>query len=350
MKSYLVLLAIFVSAIIAGNQSDKILYVNKDEGSLWIAEVNSAKVLKKLDIDDGPHEVAVSSDGKTAVAGNYFFKGSPKNTLKVVDVESGKLLKNIDLTPYENPHGIEFISSNQVLVTAERQNKLLLVNINSGKIEKEISTNGGLHMVKIDDSKNYAYGTALQTGELNIIDLKNNYKVESIKTGQGVEGIGVRPNSSEVWVGNNSEHNVKVVDIKSKKVVYTFETGLMPIRVSFTNDGKYALVSRFIVGDIEVYDADSRKLVSTIDFGYHKLDANEYINADEDKQKEMIDKVIKEGARPIGVVSDPDNKYLYVTLRGQKKIAVVEVGSWKVIKTIEGGEGPDGIAYSRILK
>ncbi len=350
MNKFFLLLLVFLTSLFAQNKSDKILYVNKDEGTLWIADVNSAKVIHKINIDDGPHEVAVSPDGKTAVAGNYFYKGSPKNTLKVIGVESGKLLKNIDLSPYEALHGIEFISPNQVLVTAERQSKLLVVNIDSGIIEKIISTKGGLHMVKPDDSKSYAYGTALQSGDLNIIDLKNGYKVESIKVGQGVEGIGVRPNSNEVWVGNNSEHNVKIVDTKSKKVIHNFETGLMPLRISFSNDGKYAFICRLLVGDVEVYDAQSRKIITNIEFGYYLADAEKYKNSDESTQEEIINKIVNEGARPIGAVADPEDKYLYVTLRGQEKVAVVEMGSWKVVKTIEGGEGPDGLAYSRIFK
>ena len=87
----------------AKTYTDRLLVINKDEGSVWAIDVASGEVISKIDVDDGPHEIASSPDGKIAVVGNYFWNSSPKNSLKVIDVVTSKVIKSIDLSPYRMP-------------------------------------------------------------------------------------------------------------------------------------------------------------------------------------------------------------------------------------------------------
>jgi len=58
--------------------SDEWLELHGDRGS--------GKEVVRLDTGNGPHEVAVSPDGRTAVACNYGTRGAPGRTLTVIDL------------------------------------------------------------------------------------------------------------------------------------------------------------------------------------------------------------------------------------------------------------------------
>jgi YVTN family beta-propeller protein len=50
---------------------------------------------------------------------------------------------------------------------------------------------------------------------------------------------------------------------------------------------------------------------------------------------------------PIGVLAAPDG-LVYVATHGLDRITVVDPVTWRVVRTLPTGAGPDGMAFSRI--
>src|SRR5260370_24171153 len=68
----------------AETPSRALLVLNKEDATLAIVDPASGKVVGCVPTGEGPHEVAVSSDGRFAFVGNYG-KQTPGSTISVID-------------------------------------------------------------------------------------------------------------------------------------------------------------------------------------------------------------------------------------------------------------------------
>src|SRR5215212_9146602 len=99
-------LALTTLLLAATLRADTLLVLNKRDAALAFVDPAALKVLSKIPTGEGPHEVAVSDDGKTAVVCNYGTGPNPGTTLMVVDVAARKELRRLTLPGLLRPHGI----------------------------------------------------------------------------------------------------------------------------------------------------------------------------------------------------------------------------------------------------
>ena len=88
------------------------------------------KTVATLAVGTGPHEVAISPDGRWAVVTVYGDRTSIGNTLAVIDLAAPTpaVVRTIDLGEYHRPHGAAFIQDGRKLVvTSESSQRLVIV-------------------------------------------------------------------------------------------------------------------------------------------------------------------------------------------------------------------------------
>ena len=83
-----------------------LLVLNKVENTLAIVDPTSLKVLGRVPVGVGPHEVITSADGRLAYVANYGTQQVLGNSISVVDLAARKELKRVELGPLFRPHGI----------------------------------------------------------------------------------------------------------------------------------------------------------------------------------------------------------------------------------------------------
>ena len=76
---------------------DTLIVLNKSAASAWLLDPQTGEARAQLRVGDGPHEAAVSPDGKIAVVANYGIRGKNGNSLTVIDIPSRKVTATIDL-------------------------------------------------------------------------------------------------------------------------------------------------------------------------------------------------------------------------------------------------------------
>ena len=316
-----------------------LVVLNKDEASASLLDRATGKEFAKLDTGTGPHEVAVSPDGRIAVVGNYGAQQGG-HTLSVIDLTAQSVVKTIDLVKYHRPHGIMYLPDGErVVVTAEAERKLLVVNINSGEVEQAIDTGAqGSHMVVISLDSKRAYVSNIGSGSLTVIDLVKGERIKIVQTGQGAEGMDISPDGREVWVANRADDTVSVVDTQSLEVVATLKCATFPIRLKFTPDGKRVLVSNARSGDVAVFDATSREIVKRIEMakGWQPptdADGN----------------VFSQGPVPIGILIPADGKHAYVANTNVNRVTVIDLETLTITGRLTAGLRPDGLAYSPLV-
>lgn len=339
-----VLGALFLAAFLlqaeAKAAGGTLIVLNKSDATASLISLANGKTLATLPTNPGPHEVAVSPDGKIAVVTNYGRgRNAPGSSLTVIDVERLRVTKTITLGAYQRPHGILFLpGKNKVLVTAEAQRAIIVVDLDAKKVEKAISTDQNVsHMVVYSPKHGLAFVANIGSGSVSVIDLTAAKLVKNISTGQGAEGIALSPNEREVWVTNRGDDSISIVDAAKLEVSVTLPCPSFPIRAKFSPDGRYVFVSSARSGELVVFDAIARKALRRVAMTF-KVAA--------DQEGRLFRDRFGESPVPVGILVHPDGKFAYVANTQADVVAIVDLQKWQVSGILEPGHEPDGLGYS----
>ncbi|HSL85117.1 MAG TPA: cytochrome D1 domain-containing protein [Thermoanaerobaculia bacterium] len=316
--------------------ADTLIVGNKAEATASLIDLSTGKVVATLPTGAGPHEVAVSPDGRLAVVADYGTGGAPGKTLTVIDVPAARVVKTIDLGEYSRPHGLAWPSTDRLLVTAEAQKALLVVDVSAGEVRQAVETGQEVsHMVAVTPDGARAFVANIGSGTVTAIDLEAGKKLGDVATGEGAEGVAVGTDGKRVWVTNRAADTVSAVDAQSLEVVATVTPGSFPIRAEVTPDGKWVLVSNARSGTISVIDAATAEVARTIELDVEARDG----------EGRLLQ--FGEGSPvPIGIEIAPDGKRAWVAAANADAVAVLDLEAWKVVGTLTAGREPDGMAYS----
>jgi len=304
-------------------RADTLLVLNKRDAVLAFVDPAALKVLARIPTGEGPHEVAVSDDGKTAVVCNYGTGPNPGTTLMVVDVAARKELRRLTLPGLLRPHGIQAVGS-RFYFTAEGSRAVARYDAASDRIDWIGGTGAEVtHMLVVVPGEKKIYTANIGGNSVSMLDLTNAPRqtvLKQIAVAKGPEGIDLAPDGSAVWVaGRTPEGGISVIDAKTDAVVRTIPTTTkFANRLKFTRDGKFALVSDVANNALLVFNAATGEVVKTI----------------------------ATGAGPSGIQLDEAGKRVYVACAGAGKVQVIDSGTWSVVGDVETGTEPDGMAYS----
>ena len=326
--------------VVAPSLAGTLVVLNKSDDTASVINPVSGETLRVVEVGNAPHEATVAPDGVTVVVGDYG-DAAPGNTLSVFRLDSDDERRVIDLGTYYRPHGIVFMpDGDRVLVTAEHNQALILVNIRSGEIEKTYATAArGSHMVARNDDATLAVTANIPDGSVSIIDLRTGERTGIVATGAGAEGIAVRAGTDEAWVTNRSADTVSVVDLRTREVLATLECGVFPIRATMTPDGSRVLVSCAESGDVAVFDTAKRELLARIPMKSTTVE-------EEERDRRLFGDRFGQSPVPIGVLIEPDGSRAYVANTNADVVTVIDLRTLEVTGRIATGRQPDGMAWS----
>ena len=333
------LLVLFVLPALASTGT--LLVVNKSDDTVSMLDLATGESMATLGTGRGPHEVAVSPDGATALVSNYGVASQPGNSLTVIDIQAAKVVATIDLGGYLRPHGLAWMPDNRhALVTAEDSRSILLVNIKDRKLIRAIMTEEPVsHMVATDPSGKHAYISNIGSGSVSIVDIAKGILKTTHKVGNGTEGIAISPDGTQLWVTNRESDTVVVLDRATMEILRTFDTAGFPIRVAVSPDGQEALVSCAHAGRVEFYN--TRTLQSSGELSMPR----EYSLSN----GRLLGGWFGYRPLPIGILYHPDGKSAYVANGHGGYIAGIDTTTRKVSRILHAGTEPDGMAHSQLM-
>jgi DNA-binding beta-propeller fold protein YncE len=313
----------------AASAQGTLLVGNKSDDTVWRLSLEDGRRLGESPTGAGPHEIAVSADGRHAIVTDYGHQ-QPGASLSVLDATSGDPLRTIDLGGHGRPHGIRLLPGGDALVTTEASDALLRVDPGAGTVAQAIDVGAGVgHMVALSRDGATAYVSKIAAGTVSRIDLASGRKTREVPAGKGAEGIEVAPDG-RVWVTNREDDTLTVHDPDTLDTLATLSSEGFPIRVAFTPDGRQALVTNAKAGTLAVFDAASHRRVATVALRPEGSEAGETL--------------LGRGAMPIGVVADPARPRVYVAISGADRIAVIDAVEWRVLDMWATGRQPDALA------
>lgn len=336
---YVLTAVLAICVIAAPAAADTLLVANKSEATLSLVDVDSGKVVATVPTGAGPHEVAVSPDGKTAVVADYGQR-EPGSSLTVIDVAGAKVLRTIDLGEYRRPHGIVFVGDDRLLATVEASRAVIEVDVARGTVIRAIETGQEVsHMVAVPSSGKRAYVANIGSGSVTVLDLAAGKKLGDVATGAGAEGVAVTPDGSQVWVTNREADTVTLVDPESLEVVATLESPSFPIRAEATPDGRWILVTHARSADLAVIDTETRRIARRVPLTLGK---------ETDTAGRLFGDRFGDSSVPIGIEVAPSGQRAFIAHANADAVQVLDLESGKTLAVLEPGKEPDGMAYSTV--
>lgn len=313
-----------------------LIVLNKGDARASIVDLASGKIVKTYPTGEGPHEVAVSPDGRTAVVGNYGGQ-APGNSLTVLDLAGRAAPRTISLGEYRRPHGIVWLKDGRrVLVTVEMSRALLVVDAMAGAVERAIATDQqGTHMVALAPDESMAYTANIGSGSVSRIDLAAGKAVQVKVTGKGPEAIDVSPDGREVWAADRTLDYITIMRAGTLDSLGSAPTRRFPNRLKFTPDGRRVLVSNAAAGAITVYDAATRALIKAIEIPFDPSR----------KKAEVVLGDMGNSAVPLGILVEPNGHRAWVATAALGEVVELDLATLSVRRTIDAGNNPDGMAF-----
>ena len=329
-----VLLMLALSPLAA---SATLLVVNKSEASVSLHDLPGGRELIRLPTGEGPHEVAVSPDGATAVVTDYGTREAAGRSLTVVDIPRAAVTGTITLPPDSRPHGVEWLDQRRVVVTAEGIKRLLVVDVAAAEVEAAIAIDQEVaHMVAVAPALARAYVANIGSGTATAVDLRSERKLADLESGEGSEGIAMVGTARELWVTNRAAGTVSVFALDSLERQAQIALPGFPIRAEA--DGARGRVYVTLARDdaLSVLDVATRREVKRIDFSI----------APDPSRKTVFGDSLPDSSIPVGVLLAGDGKTLFVAHSSAHLVSVWDPQTLQQIATIATGLEPDGMAWS----
>jgi YVTN family beta-propeller protein len=312
------------------NLSGTVIAVNQQSDSITLIDLKTMEAYRHVPVVAGPHEAAVSPDGRTVVVTNYNKQGAgQQKTLSVIALPSGDTIKTIDLGEYRAPHDIRWVDATRVVTTVEGSQALLLVNTATGAVERVFKTGLAVsHMLALTTDRSRLYCSNMRDGSVTAFDFKTGEKIKDIPTGKEAEGVGVTPDGRWVWAGNRAEDTISIIDTRTLEVTKRIPSKGFPYRVQFTPDGKLALIPHAQASSLVIADVAKQEILRSIKLGLTKVEA----------------------PSTAGVFPHPDNRHAFVTVRNDNSMLVLDLVSGETLARVEVQNSPDGVAYSPVQR
>jgi DNA-binding beta-propeller fold protein YncE len=321
--AWLVVLMLLAAPSLVDAQDGTVVVVNKAASTASVIDVGSGATLATLPTGRGPHEVVLSADGRTAVVADYGDR-TANNTLTVIDVPKLTVTRTIDLGRYNRPHGIAFLPGDSIVaVTSEQSQHVVLVRVADGSVVAALPTGqGGSHMLAVTGDGQTIYTGNIRDGTVSQLDVPTGSQTRLFPTPPQPEAIAVSPDGLEVWVGSNSEGKVSVLDTRTGDVDEALTGFSFPYRILFTPDLRHVLIPDFRANALRIVDRAARQEVEVLTF---------------------------DGAGPQGITLSPDGTTIYHSFSLQNRVAVIDFASREILRYLETGDRPDGVAYTPLV-
>ena len=198
-----------------------------------------------------------------------------------------------------------------------RATRFMVVDLDSGKLVGEIPDTPGAHGVAVVSDLGIGFTTNGRENTSSVFDLKTLKVSEKIKTGEGPDAVVYDPASGHVFIMDGHGKAASVIDPRTRKVVATIALSGKP--EAPVSDGK---------GRVYV-NIEDKNSIAVID----------------SKANKVIDEWPMAGCdEPSGLATDQDEGRLFAAC-GNKKMAIVDSKTGKLLSTIPTGDSSDGAAF-----
>ena len=305
----LVLLAAGAGAAAAQTASEpRLLVLLRDASALAVVDPAEGTVLGQVPTVGNPHEVTATPDGRLA------FVASPSEGISVIDLESMTEVRRLDVGAGSVPHDVRF-ADGKLYFTIEGFKSIARYDPQADEVDWTLGLGqDGAHMMVLGRDRDTIFTANRESDTVSIVEDAAggppDWQVTSIPIGGAYpEGLDLSPDGAELWVATRNDGDVSIVDVAAKEVGERLDLNFEdPNRLAFTPDGARVLVSDSATS-VVVMDAADRTEITRFDLA------------------------------PNALLVRPDGAVAYAALRGDDRVAVIDLETLEVVDEFETGAG-----------
>jgi DNA-binding beta-propeller fold protein YncE len=311
-----------------------LLVANMNDDSVWLLDTATGERVGVIATRVPPHEVVVSSDGATAAVTNYGDRDhGPGNLVQFIDIRTAKVTHEIEVAGHVRLHGAAFLPGDSLLaLTSEQTGEVLIVSVADGAIRRTLSTGGRTpHMIALAGP--WIWTANIMDGSIARLDPSKESapNVWPADAGARTEGVAATPDGAEGWTASMQDGVVTGVRGADGSVVARIEGLKVPYRLAVTSDGATVVVTDPEAGTVVLIDRGAGKIAASIDVNAAARAAG-----------------FEGDASPQGFTLSPDGRWAFVSTKGIDRVAAIDLAARRVVRFLETGAGPDGVAFSTV--
>lgn len=198
-----------------------------------------------------------------------------------------------------------------------RATRVMVINVDSGKMVGEIPDTPGVHGTAFAPEFNKGFNSDGREAMANVFDLKTLKPITKVKTGDNPDAIAYEPTTHRVFTFNGHSSDSTAIDAGSEKVAGTIPLGGKP--------------------EFAVADGKGHLYVNL-------EDKSELLQLDPQKLTVVNRWPLAPCESPSGLAMDAKTRRLFVGC-DNKMMAVVNADNGKIVTTLPIGEGVDATAF-----
>lgn len=294
-----------VSEVLIGKKFEELIFTEDSKNDEVIVLTKEGEIVKRIKVDHGPHDIALSPDNKFVVTANF-----RSNTISIINVQNLSLQRTI--TTGDGAHGVAFSPDGSFLFVANaRENTLSIIetttftkqtkvkvgdypeyvgvtkdgskifttNLGNGgsitllkndglesRVIKEIASGIDPHGWALSPDGKKIVITNLSSNFIYLLDAQTFEEISHINTGTATEFAAFR-NDLELWVTNIGAHYVSIINLEQDKVIDKIAVGETPHGIAFSKDKTLAFVPLYQPGELVIIEVKERKIVKRVKIG-----------------------------------------------------------------------------------
>jgi DNA-binding beta-propeller fold protein YncE len=193
-----------------------------------------------------------------------------------------------------------------------RETRVLVLDMDTCKVAKEITGTNGIHGVALAPELNRAFTSNGRDNTVTVLDLKTLEKVGEAKSGPKPDAIVFDAKSRRVFAFNNGGTTATAIEASTGKVVGSVELGGAP---------------EFAVSD------DKGRMYVNLE------DKSEVAAFDTDKLEVLSRWPLAPGKAPTGLAMDLEHRRLFSGCRDSKTLVVLDADTGKIAASLPIGSG-----------
>lgn len=289
---------------------------------------------KSIKVGKGPDALFLTPDEKILYVANV-----EDDFISIINTESEEVVGKIEGIKY--PWGFTHLGNSNLVAVSGYDKQLVVIDFSKHQIVKEkkfsnnlggiTSTSNGKFIFIIETDKNTAL--KLDANSLKILD--------SYKTGDGPDGIGISKDDSKIYTTNTKDGTISVIDTKTKKFSL-LKVGGKPELVHYNHDRSLLFISNFKLNKVYVIDTKSDKMIHEItdlkspeeavlskseELLYVVNFDSKKINVYDAANFQKLEREYSVGNKPIGIISALSDTKLFVTNYGDNTVTVVNLSN-----------------------
>ena len=206
-----------------------VLAVSRSHGDVVVLHPDTLEPIRRFAVGAGPHDIAVSDDGRLAVVPSFGvfpapheepiapadlqWRQGPSEGLAIVDLTTDDDSRQLALDDCKRPHGAAFAEpTRHIWITCDAEGEIREIDPLSGRTVRVFHVAEGVHKVMLLPERNVLTASNPSAGETYLIELEGE-RIDRFETGAGAEGLAANPDQSVVYVAQSGDRTVCGIDV-----------------------------------------------------------------------------------------------------------------------------------------